>query len=249
MEERILHMYLHGKYQSNQIKYYDCDMNNFAGRVKARRKELDLSQDALAKLAGVSQSTVAQIESSRNQGSKHLVALARALNVEPEWLDNGTGDVGGDLGPAKAFDKNVAPAPPDTRRIPVLSYVQAGQMTEMRSPFSTGDVFEYLMTDLDLSEYAFGLVIRGDSMTPEFNEGDRALFDPALQPRPGDFVVAKNGDEEATFKKYRPRGTSVTGQEVFELAPLNDDYPTMRSDTEQLTIIGVMVEHRRYRRR
>lgn len=224
-------------------------MNNFAGRVKARRKELDLSQDALAKLAGVSQSTVAQIESSRNQGSKHLVALARALNVEPEWLDNGTGDVGGDLGPAKAFDKNVAPAPPDTRRIPVLSYVQAGQMTEMRSPFSTGDVFEYLMTDLDLSEYAFGLVIRGDSMTPEFNEGDRALFDPALQPRPGDFVVAKNGDEEATFKKYRPRGTSVTGQEVFELAPLNDDYPTMRSDTEQLTIIGVMVEHRRYRRR
>ncbi|MGI4859741.1 MAG: LexA family protein, partial [Janthinobacterium lividum] len=66
---------------------------------------------------------------------------------------------------------------------------------------------------------------------------------------PGDFVVAKNGSQDATFKKYRPRGVSLTGQEVFELAPLNDDYPTLRSDTEPLQIIGVMVEHRRYRKK
>ena len=183
------------------------------------------------------------VSGSKSIGSAAARKIENVFGLPEYWMDTDH-----ERAP-QPFDQNVISAPPDTRRIPVLSYVQAGQMTEMRSPFSTGDVFEYLMTDLDLSEYAFGLVIRGDSMTPEFNEGDRALFDPALQPRPGDFVVAKNGDEEATFKKYRPRGTSVTGQEVFELAPLNDDYPTLRSDTQQLTIIGVMVEHRRYRRK
>lgn len=37
----------------------------------------------------VSQSTVANIESGRNKGSKLGVALARALDVRPEWLVDG----------------------------------------------------------------------------------------------------------------------------------------------------------------
>jgi hypothetical protein len=36
---------------------------------------------------------------------------------------------------------------------------------------------------------------------------------------------------------------------VFELVPLNDDYPTMRSDTEHLIVIGVVTEHRKKLRR
>jgi len=154
-----------------------------------------------------------------------------------------------EAGTQKPFDRNVVPAEIGRRRIPVISYVQAGRMTEMRTPFSAGDVFEYLMTDLDLSDRAFALEIRGKSMEPDFREGDHALFDPELQPRPGDYVVAKNGKEEATFKKYRPRGTTQTGQEIFELSPLNDDFPTIRSDSQQITIIAVLVEHRRYLRR
>jgi len=36
---------------------------------------------------------------------------------------------------------------------------------------------------------------------------------------------------------------------VFELAPPNDDYPTMRSDTEPLLLVGSIVEQRKRRRR
>ncbi|KKB61559.1 hypothetical protein WM40_22560 [Robbsia andropogonis] len=153
------------------------------------------------------------------------------------------------LGAPSPFDRNVVPAEIGRRKIPVISYVQAGRMTEMRTPFSPSDVFEYLMTDLDLSDRAFALEIRGKSMEPEFREGDHAIFEPAVPARPGDYVVAKNGGDEATFKKYRPRGISATGQEIFELSPLNDDFPTLRSDTQQLTVIAVLVEHRRYIRR
>ena len=62
-------------------------------------------------------------------------------------------------------------------------------------------------------------------------------------------MVAKNGDDEATFKKYRPRAVDARGSMVFELVPLNDDYPIIRSDVTPVRIVGTMVEHRKYRRR
>lgn len=145
--------------------------------------------------------------------------------------------------------RNVEMALIGQRRIPVISYVQAGMMTEVVDPFALGDGLETILTDLDLSDGAFGLRIKGESMLPEFKESDVIIIDPAVAPLPGDFVVAKNGEEEATFKKYRPRGSNDRGDMVFELVPLNDDFPTLNSERDHMRIIGVMVEHRKYRRR
>ncbi|MDR8077826.1 LexA family transcriptional regulator [Burkholderia cenocepacia] len=64
-------------------------MNSLADRLKEARADGDLSQEDLARMSGVSQSTIAHIESGRNKGSKHLLTLARALNVRPEWLELG----------------------------------------------------------------------------------------------------------------------------------------------------------------
>ncbi|NDV73517.1 SOS response transcriptional repressor [Burkholderia cenocepacia] len=149
----------------------------------------------------------------------------------------------------KKFDKNVEPAPRGQRSIPVISYVQAGMMTEAMDPFALGEGFETVVTDLDVSEGSFWLKIKGISMLPEFPEGDMVLIDPSVTPLPGDFVVAKNTEEEATFKKYRPRGTNDRGEATFELVPLNDDFPTLYSERDHLRVIGVMMEHRKYRRR
>jgi SOS-response transcriptional repressor LexA len=149
----------------------------------------------------------------------------------------------------KKFDANVGSAPVEHRRVPVISYVQAGLMTEAVDPYALGQGFETIMTDVEVSESAFGLEIRGKSMEPDFLEGDRVIVDPRVAPLPGDFVVAKNGEEEATFKKYRPRGTNDRGQLVFELVPLNEDFPTLNSERDHMRVIATMVEHRRYRRR
>jgi phage repressor protein C with HTH and peptisase S24 domain len=48
-----------------------------------------MSQVHLAEKSGVSQTTIASIESGRATGSKHLVAIADALGVAPEWLVTG----------------------------------------------------------------------------------------------------------------------------------------------------------------
>ncbi|MGL4870027.1 MAG: helix-turn-helix domain-containing protein [Aeromonas veronii] len=146
---------------------------------------------------------------------------------------------------------NVEPAViPQGGRVPILSYVQAGNWREMceQATGFDGNV-EYVTASVDIGPRGFGLWLRGNSMTPQFNEGDLVIVDPDEQPRPGDFVVAKNGSEEATFKKYRPRGIDEHGQEVFELVPLNDDFPPMYSDRQHIEIIGVMVEHRIFRKR
>lgn len=145
---------------------------------------------------------------------------------------------------------NVAGSPKDTRRIPVLDYITCGNQGAVVDAYAKGDGSEEIFTDLDLGKEAFGLIIRGDSMLPEFKPGDKVIIDPAVQPMPGDFVVAKvNSEQEATFKKYRPRGVNDAGEPVFELVPLNEDYETIRSDRVPCRIIGTMVEHRKYRRK
>ncbi len=168
---------------------------------------------------------------------------ANLLGVSAEWLATG------ENGQFVQVKNNISPAQIGTTQIPLLSYVSAGLWAGAVDTPQPSDAHEWLVTDLELSNRAFALEIKGDSMLPEFKPGDRVIIDPDVHPQPGDFVVAKNGEEEATFKKFRPRGVDSEGNVVFELVPLNDDYPTMRSDVVPIRIVGTMVEHRKYRKR
>ena len=86
-------------------------------------------------------------------------------------------------------------------------------------------------------------------MSPKFQQGDIVIFDPTINPQPGDFVVATTQTGEATFKKYRPRGTNDKGEYTFELVPLNEDYPTIKATSSEMMVVGTMIEHRTFRRR
>lgn len=148
-----------------------------------------------------------------------------------------------DLKAQLQFDENVKPAQVGSRPIPVISSVQAGALRDMDCPYEPGDGYAVEYTDdVKLSRWTFGLDVEGDSMLPRFQPGDRLIVDPEREPKPGNFVIARNGSDQATFKKYRPRGINAKGDMIFELVPMNDDYPTLRSDMEPLTIIGVVTE-------
>lgn len=196
-------------------------------------------------------------------------AVARAAGVTPaavtHWLSSGSKEI---KGPAAAgiqvatgfsaawvasgklpkMASNTEQASLGGTRIPLISAIQAGMWTEIQDHFEPGDAEDWLLTDTTVSKNAFALQIKGNSMLPDFSPGDRVIIDPNISPSPGDFVAAKNGDDEATFKKYRPRGMDASGDIVFELVPLNEDFPSIRSDAQPISIIGTMVEHRKYRR-
>jgi transcriptional regulator with XRE-family HTH domain len=60
-------------------------------RIKERREFLKLRQGELAKLAGISQSTLSELESgeSKMPSAKALMGLSKALNVTQAWIITG----------------------------------------------------------------------------------------------------------------------------------------------------------------
>lgn len=209
-------------------------------RIRSRRKELKLTQKDLATaLKGVSHVAVSQWESNTTKpNAENILDLSTVLQCDISWLLRGSGE------------SNVMPASIGVTKVPLISYVQAGAWTGIDDFRETCGDYEYILTDLDVSGDAFALKIKGDSMEPEFIEGDIVIIDPKVEPHAGEFVAAINGDYEATFKKYRPlEDLDEYGRQHFELVPLNPDWHSMSSLKQEIRIIGTMVEHRIYRRK
>lgn len=223
-------------------------MKKLAERIQHIKDETGWSNAEIARRAGTSRAAPTDWLNGKVRALSAETAQTLSNNSEyaTAWLATGSGES------KKTHKKNdvgnVSPASIGSRQVPLLNYVQAGAFTDCGQNFTMEDV-EYLLTDLDLSERAFALQIKGDSMLPDFKEGDRIIVDCEVSPRPGDFVVAKNSEQEATFKKYRLLRISDDGKELFELVPLNEDYPSMNSAQHQIQIIGTMIEHRKYYRR
>ncbi len=228
-------------------------MSTIGDRIRIARKQAGLNQPSLASRIGVTKSAVSQWEGdqTKNIEGKNLLALARELSVDPDWLLTGKGEMKG----RGADNVSLSPAPPDTRRIPVINYIQAGEPKSVIDDHAPGNGIDDIWVDPELAEslgpYAFALTVKGDSMTPKFQPGDRIIVDPDIAPRPGEFVVAKMGrEEETTLKKYRARGTDENGSEIFELVPLNNDFATILVNEDNPgQIIGTVMEHRSRTRR
>ena len=212
------------------------------------------TQAAVAEeLDGVSASYLWQLLSGkRNIGDKVARKIERSLGVPEGYLDGLAGDPPDTATPHPSDVRHIEGS---QRRIPVVSYVEAGDPKEIFDDHEPGNGFEYLGVDTELADslgpYAFALVVEGHSMAEEFQPGDRVIIDPHAPVRPGDIVVAKlHGETTATLKKYRARGNDNTGEPVFELVPLNDDYATVLVNASNpAEIIGPVVEHRRRMRR
>lgn len=170
--------------------------------------------------------------------------IEKAFKLPAGWLSLPPGDEQ-DSSTEPGFS-NVVPITLIGQPLPLLDYAQA-RLFAMGSTLSAmGGGFEFIVASIPVSERSFALKLTGMSMYPRFHPGDLVIIDPDVTPAPGRFVVANNGENEATFKKYRPRGLNDRGDPLIELVPLNDDFPAIRSDVSPFQIIGTMVEHRSF---
>lgn len=208
-----------------------------------KKKQLGLTQESAASIMGWSgQASVYQYLSGKialNMDATikfcNLLAIS-PFDVYPELFSS--------------LENIIESKQAEQRGAPLIDLIQAGVWSDVNDPYEMGDGSEQIAVDSD-SSVDFFFTINGESMTPEFNQGDKVGIDTSIRPSPGDFVVAKlEKEEKATFKKYRDRGVDEQGNRIFDLIPLNEDYPTYAINKDMpARIVGVLVEHRKYRKR
>jgi transcriptional regulator with XRE-family HTH domain len=95
--ERVNHVNTNVFAYSGVITHVLLPLLTLSERAKDARKELGLSQQQVAKKAGVTQGTIGNIESGERKVPRELLAIAKALEVRPQWLKDGTGSRKADL--------------------------------------------------------------------------------------------------------------------------------------------------------
>jgi len=107
-------------------------------------------------------------------------------------------------------------------QVPVINKVAAGyptEFTDLGYPAQIADEYVSVpgMTDPD----AFAARVCGESMLPDYREGDLVVFSPIADTPPGsDCFVRLERDDETTFKRVFFE-TGEDGQEMIRLQPLN----------------------------
>jgi phage repressor protein C with HTH and peptisase S24 domain len=116
--------------------------------------------------------------------------------------------------------------------VPLINKVAAGypqHFTDLDYPVSVAD--EYIRCpDLHDPE-AFATRVVGDSMEPDYREGDIVIFSPGTPAKSGDDCFVRfEGDGDTTFKRvYQDT------EEALRLQPLNNKYPGSVHPREQIS--------------
>lgn len=201
----------------------------FKENLKQARLAAKLSQPELAALCGwESQSRVSNYETgTRTPALDDIYSLAKALNIESSQL------IRQDHYLIKQENANyeVVATGKQINQVPLISWVQAGNFSEC---FEDLQDCEMISTDAKVTHCTFALRIKGDSMQPLFQPGMILIVEPELVPISGDYVIAKNGNNEATFKQLIQDGSD------WYLKPLNDRYPL--KSAHNIDIIGVVIQ-------
>lgn len=232
------------------MQAYENASNNFVmeykDRIKAARKHAQLTQIDLANRVGIDQATVSGLERGRYQRSSYTASIAKVCGVSAIWLEAGTGTMLQGVGDQSLDDlesSNIEPAlaPSRSFEYPEISWVQAGSPVEAIEHSNLASCQTYT-SDVWAGDDGFWLRVVGSSMTSQsgisFPEGMLILVAPDIEPRPGQFVVARMVESnEATFKQL------VRDAGDFYLRPLNPTYPAKLMDSTW-EIVGTVVDGR-----
>ena len=196
--------------------------------LKERREARDMSLRDAAKAADISHQHIKDIEEG-----KKVPAFDRVMNLLKAYH----ADVQEFLRETGYLPQNVEPAVlPKTRAVPLVSWVIAGKWEDVCDSYQPGDANEWVETDIKGANI-FALTVKGDSMEPEFQEGDIIIVNPHIKPDSNDYVVVRNEEDEATFKQLKKYGKERV------LHPLNPKYEDIRlSETVQYKIVGKVVQ-------
>lgn len=202
-------------------------------RIKEVRTLKQLSQEELAiKMGYKSRTSINKIELGlADVSSSKVKEFAKVLGVSTSYL------MGWDNIEKTKIDKNVV-------KIPIYGSIPAGVPTEMIDESYIEDYEEISSDMLRGGNTYFGLKVNGDSMYPEFRNGDTLILKQQDDCENGDFCAVSINHTESTFKKVIKKESGLT------LQPLNPTfeplfYTNQEVESLPITILGVVKEVRR----
>lgn len=188
-------------------------------RLKELRENKGLNQSELADLLHISSSAIGMYETDKRDPSDDLkILIANFFGVSVDYL--------------------MGTETENKRLLPVLGTVKAGY-----NYLAEENIIDYIEPSMNITDHEnyFGLIVKGDSMAPFFDERDYLI----VHKTDGDFntgdigIVLINGDE-ATVKKL------VKTDDGIELHAFNPYYPAKKYTYEEMQnlpvkVIGVVV--------
>lgn len=178
-------------------------MDETAGeKIRRKREALGWSQVDLAQRVGISQPAIQKIEDGRTTNSKFLPRIAALLDIPYIELDPATGR---DPNTVLAAESLQEPG----RDFPIHAAAEGGAGTII----VTSDPVDWAPRPSPVSKVprAYGLLITGNSMFPEFREGQTALVNPNLPVVGGEvyiFYAEREGEAKASIKELRRATTT-----------------------------------------
>jgi len=229
-------------------------MNTLQERIKEAmtyRKSIatlgeSVSQTELARYCGIKTPSVSNWFNGRTKEltGPNLINAAKYLQVSAEWLGSGKGRMVPEKNPPSFVDVDIAEIE-HSRKVPLISWVQAGEWCEAVDPFLPGEADQWLSCPVPHSEYTYALTVNGDSMTAQtvgirsYPEGSTIFVDPLKRnPVNGDRVIAcLDGTNEVTFKIFK----NEDGRTWLE--PINTRHDPIKDPFKVIgTVIGVWHE-------
>ncbi len=223
-------------------------------RIKQRREELGMTQEELGDLLWLNKSTIQRYEAGKIAKIKLPVihAMAKQLNVNPEWLilktdqmgkfhemnewyEGGRADRTVDEITEHSAEPSAVILPTEKiHMIPVFGSVAAGF-----GAYANSDIIEYIPLyiehDLDVAD-TICITVRGQSMYPKIEDGDKIVVRRQESVDNGRIAVVMIG-EEAVVKRVNFDG------ERLELTSFNPEYPPRIIEGEELAncrIVGLV---------
>ena len=198
----------------------------FGYNLKKARASRKLSQAALARMLSVSQQTIGSWEVNRTTPPPEMIVkISKVLCISAGLLLDASNDS------------------QQVLRIPVLGNIPAGIPIQ-----AIEDVLDYEEAPLDWSaggrEY-FALKIKGDSMSPDYVDGDVVIFLASDDCDSGDdCAVIINGDD-AAFKKVIKHMDGVVLQPINTTSYAPAFFSNAEIESLPVRVIGVAEEIRR----
>jgi len=195
-------------------------VSDFPEKLRDLRRKLGLTQAEMAEKMGLSMSYVHQLEAKKRTPSDSVIALVGMLS---DQVDAGLIDPP----PAAPVPKH-EPEQSASRRIRVLGWAHAGQAAAYDE--LPHDHQATIPTDCR-DPKAFGVHLEGDSMRPQFDDGDLLVLMPSQEVYSGCFAVARFVDDGVVFRRIE-----FTGNQI-QLVPLNERYQVTTHSREDFSWI------------